>query len=92
MLTKAPARPTSFGIERHRAIVEGGERRLDFAEPLIDLLGDLISLRRGFLEAVHLAWRASHAGRGAVASPGAVTLHYEPLFEHLSMTVRPARS
>jgi len=54
MLTKAPARPTSFGIERHRAIVEGGERRLDLAEPLIDLLGDLISLRIGFLEAVHL--------------------------------------
>jgi AraC-like DNA-binding protein len=28
--------------------------------------------------------------RGAVLSPGVVTLRYEPLFEHLSMTVRPA--
>ena len=28
--------------------------------------------------------------RGAVLSPGAVTLHYGPQFEHLSMTVRPA--
>ena len=28
--------------------------------------------------------------RGAVISPGAVTLQYDPLFEHLSMTVRPA--
>jgi AraC-like DNA-binding protein len=28
--------------------------------------------------------------RGAVVFPGAVTLHYGPLFEHLSMTVRPA--
>ena len=28
--------------------------------------------------------------RGAVLSPGVVTLHYGPLFEHLSMTVRPA--
>jgi transcriptional regulator GlxA family with amidase domain len=28
--------------------------------------------------------------RGAVLSPGDATLHYDPLFEHLSMTVRPA--
>jgi AraC-like DNA-binding protein len=28
--------------------------------------------------------------RGAVVSPGGVTLHYGPEFEHLSMTVRPA--
>ena len=28
--------------------------------------------------------------RGAVVSPGDVTLHYNPGFEHLSMTVRPA--
>ena len=43
-----------FGIERNRAIVEGGERRLDLAEPQIDLLGDLIGLRVGFLQAIHL--------------------------------------
>jgi len=28
--------------------------------------------------------------RGAVVSPGAVTLHYKPGFEHISMTARPA--
>ncbi len=28
--------------------------------------------------------------RGAVLSPGLVRLHYDPLFEHLSMTVQPA--
>jgi AraC-like DNA-binding protein len=28
--------------------------------------------------------------RGAVVSPGGVTLHYGPQFEHLSMTVQPA--
>ena len=43
-----------FGIERNRAIVEGGERRLDLAEPLIDLLGELVGLRIGFLQPVHL--------------------------------------
>lgn len=29
------------------------------------------------------------SSRGAVVSPGGVTLHYGPQFEHLSMTVRP---
>src|SRR5271166_1435497 len=39
-----------FGIASNRAIVEGGERRLDLAEPEIHLIG----LRVGFLQAIHL--------------------------------------
>ena len=42
MLTKTPARAISAGIEAHRAIVEGLERRLDLAEALIDLVGQLV--------------------------------------------------
>jgi hypothetical protein len=54
MLTKVAGAPDFFRIESNRAIVEGGERRLDFGEPLIDLVGDLIGLRIGFLQAIHL--------------------------------------
>ena len=40
-----------LGIEYDRTIVEGGERRLDFAKALINLLGKLIGLRIGCLKA-----------------------------------------
>ncbi len=51
-----------FGIEHDRTIVEGGERRLDFAEALIDLLGQLVGLGVGFLQAVHLGLKGVARG------------------------------
>ena len=44
-----------FRIKGERTILEGGKRRLDFAVPLIDVVGNLIGFRIGFLEAVHAA-------------------------------------
>src|SRR5271165_654092 len=46
--------PDLFWIERNTTIVECGERGFDFAEPLIDLVGNLIGLRVGFHKSVHL--------------------------------------
>ena len=51
-----------LGIEYDRTIVEGGERRLDFAKALINLLGKLIGLGVGLLKAVHLGLKGVASG------------------------------
>ena len=51
-----------FRIKGERTILEGGKRRLDFAVPLIDVVGNLIGFRIGFLEAVHLCLQSVACG------------------------------